>query len=191
MVLGETLKAHARRKLRKAKRRMVDVTVMTLRAELAAQFTIRANTTVRTLISLVGDELDHPWSRVRLIVGNKELPGSRTLYELGVRTDLVCTVLLMPRLFTVYCTCRYTPKGYMLRLDPSTTIDNVKAEIHQRLDLPVDQQRLIFRGQPLEDSTTLLENEITDGACIFLEVMWPLGIGALRHGRVFQERLED
>ena len=189
MVLGETLKAHAKRKLRKAKSRMVDVTVMTLRAELAAQFTIRANTAVRTLISLVGDELDHPWSRVRLIVGNKELPGSRTLYELGVRTDLVCTVLLMPRLFTVYFKCL----GFSLpRLfDPSTTIDNVKAEIHQRLDVPVDQLRLIFRGQPLEDSKTLLENEITDGACIVLDVMWPLGIGALRHGRVFQERLED
>ena len=170
MVLGETLKAHARRKLRKAKSRMVDVTVMTLRAELAAQFTIRANTTVRTLISLVGDELDHPWSRVRLIVGNKELPGSRTLYELGVRTDLVCTVLLMPRLFTVYFKCLgFSLPGIPMFFDPSTTIDNVKAEIHQRLDVPVDQLRLIFRGQPLEDSTTLLENEITDGACIFLE----------------------
>ena len=107
MVLGETLKAHARRKLRKAKSRMVDVTVMTLRAELAAQFTIRANATVRTLIFLVGDELDHPWNRVRLIVANKELPGSRTLYDLGVRTDLVCTVLLMPRLFTVYITSNF------------------------------------------------------------------------------------
>ena len=178
MVLGETLKAHARRKLREAKSRMVDVTVMTLRAELAAQFTIRANTTVRTLISLVGDELDHPWSRVRLIVANKELPGSRTLYDLGVRTDLACTVLLMPRLFTVCITSRFFER-YMLRLDPSATIDNVKAEIHQRLDVPVDQQRLIFRGQPLEDSKTLLENEITDGACIVLDVLWPLGIAAV------------
>ena len=181
MVLGETLKAHARRKLRKAKSRMVDVTVMTLRAELAAQFTIRANTTVRTLISLVGDELDHPWSRVRLIVANKELLGSRTLYDLGVRTDLVCTVLLMPRLVTVYIMLRLGPlwshaaiRSDMLRLDPSATIDDIKAEIHQRLDIPPDQQRLIFRGQPLEDSKTLLENEITDGACIVLDVMWPI-----------------
>ena len=174
MVLGETLKAHARRKLREAKSRMVDVTVMTLRAELAAQFTIRANTTVRTLISLVGDELDHPWSRVRLIVANKELPGSRTLYDLGVRTDMVCTVLLMPKLFTIYISSHFL-EGYMvLRLDPSATIDNVKAEIRQRSDVPVDQQRLIFRGQPLEDSKTLLENEITDGACIVLDVMWPI-----------------
>ena len=174
MVLGETLKAHARRKLREAKSRMVDVTVMTLRAELAAQFTIRANTTVRTLISLVGDELDHPWSRVRLIVANKELPGSRTLYDLGVRTDMVCTVLLMPKLFTVYISSHFI-EGYMvLLLDPSATIDNVKAEIRQRSDVPVDQQRLIFRGQPLEDSKTLLENEITDGACIVLDVMWPI-----------------
>ena len=174
MVLGETLKAHARRKLREAKSRMVDVTVMTLRAELAAQFTIRANTTVRTLISLVGDELDHPWSRVRLIVANKELPGSRTLYDLGVRTDMVCTVLLMPKLFTVYISSHFL-EGYMvLLLDPSATIDNVKAEIRQRSDVPVDQQRLIFRGQPLEDSKTLLENEITDGACIVLDVMWPI-----------------
>ena len=174
MVLGETLKAHARRKLREAKSRMVDVTVMTLRAELAAQFTIRANTTVRTLISLVGDELDHPWSRVRLIVANKELPGSRTLYDLGVRTDMVCTVLLMPKLFTVYISSHFI-EGYMvLLLDPSATIDNVKAEIRHRSDVPVDQQRLIFRGQPLEDSKTLLENEITDGACIVLDVMWPI-----------------
>ena len=179
MVLGETLKAHARRKLREAKSRMVDVTVMTLRAELAAQFTIRANTTVRTLISLVGDELDHPWSRVRLIVANKELPGSRTLYDLGVRTDMVCTVLLMPKLFTVYISSHFI-EGYMvLLLDPSATIDNVKAEIRQRSDVPVDQQRLIFRGQPLEDSKTLLENEITDGACIVLDVLWPLGIAAV------------
>ena len=60
-------------------------------------------------------------------------------------------------------------QGYMLHLDPSATVDDVKAEIRQRLDVPPGQQRLIFRGQPLEDSKTLLENEITDGACIFLE----------------------
>ena len=62
-------------------------------------------------------------------------------------------------------------------LEPASltaTIDDVKAEIRQRLDVPPGQQRLIFRGQPLEDSKTLLENEITDGACIVLDVMWPI-----------------
>jgi len=61
-----------------------------------------------------------------------------------------------------------TGKTFQVPVNPSETVESVKAKVADLEGIPVDQQRLIFAGSQLEDERSLESYSVGDQATVHL-----------------------